>query len=232
MKEALCLVVRRSAGDDSARPVLDSTLYFGRDLDSGLKSSSLDPVDSEPRRKTLQDRGQFDRLRHAQAMSRSSLPSRLPFADRCKGYYTNYREQPSRARCGSRCRSKHKPPRQTGRAPHSTGCDSGRQAPARDHGQRQLLDNLDVQEESAAVRRGVATALVRAGGQPCALWLPTIDRAVAARRLEGECEAHLPAVHGGAVGGAHQAATQDGSPPAWKHSRRDRSEPVLEQWIL
>ena len=49
-----------------------------------------------------------------------------------------------------------------------------------------------------------------------------------ARRLESECEAHLPAVHGGAVDRAHQAATQDYSASAWKHSHRDSSEPLLE----
>ncbi len=65
------------------------------------------------------------------------------------------------------------------------------------------LDNLDVQEESAAVRCGIAAASVRDGGQPRALWLPTIDRAAAAGRLESEREAHLQAVHGGAVDRAH-----------------------------
>ncbi len=90
------------------------------------------------------------------------------------------------------------------------------------------LDNLDVQEESAAVRCRVATALVRDGGQPRALRLPATDGAIAARRLESECEAHLSAVHGGAVDRAHQAATEDRSSSAWKPSQGNRSEPVLE----
>ena len=56
------------------------------------------------------------------------------------------------------------------------------------------LDDLDVQEESAAIRRRLAAALVRDGGQPRALWLSAFDGVVAARRLERERETHLPAV--------------------------------------
>ena len=59
------------------------------------------------------------------------------------------------------------------------------------------LDNLDVQEESAAVRCRVAATLARDGGEPRALWLLTIDRAIAAGRLEGERETYLPVVHRG-----------------------------------
>jgi hypothetical protein len=61
------------------------------------------------------------------------------------------------------------------------------------------LVDLDVQEESAAVRCGVTAALVRDGRKPRALWVSTFDRAVASGRLNRERETHLPAVHGGAV---------------------------------
>ena len=76
------------AGNDSARHVLDSMLYFGRDLGSGLESSSLDPVDLEPRRKTIQNVSQFDRLCHAKAMGGSSCldgSQRLPGVPRLHG---------------------------------------------------------------------------------------------------------------------------------------------------
>ena len=90
------------------------------------------------------------------------------------------------------------------------------------------LDNLDVQEESAAVRCRVAATLARDGGEPRALWLSTIDRAIAARRLESQCEAHLPAVHGGAVDGAHQAAAQERSASAGNHGHGHSAKPMLE----
>jgi hypothetical protein len=61
------------------------------------------------------------------------------------------------------------------------------------------LVDLDVQEESAAVRCGVTAALVRDGRKPRALWVSTFDRVVASGRLNRERETHLPAVHGGAV---------------------------------
>jgi len=90
------------------------------------------------------------------------------------------------------------------------------------------LVNLDVQEKSAAVRCGVAAALVRDGREPRALWLSTIDGAVAAERLEGERETYLPVVHRGTVDRAHQATAQDRSASARNHDHRHSSEPVLE----
>ena len=100
-------------------------------------------------------------------------------------------------------------------------------AAARGEADEHRLVDLDVPEEIAAVRRRGATALMRDGGQPRALWLPTIDRAVAARRLESEREAHLPTVHG-AVDRAHQTTTEDGSTAAWNHRCGDSCESVLE----
>jgi putative transposase len=75
---------------------------------------------------------------------------------------------------------------------------------------------------------GVTTALVRDGRKPRALGVSTFDRVVASGRLDRERETHLPAVHGGAVDCAHQAAAEDRPPSAWRHSDRDGAEPVLE----
>ena len=44
---------------------------------------------------------------------------------------------------------------------------------------------------------GLTDTSERAGRQPCALWLPTADRAAQARRLGGQREADLPVVCGG-----------------------------------
>ncbi len=52
------------------------------------------------------------------------------------------------------------------------------------------LVDLDVQEESAAVRCGVTAALVRDGRKPRALWVSTFDRFVASGRLDSERETH------------------------------------------
>jgi hypothetical protein len=53
------------------------------------------------------------------------------------------------------------------------------------------LDDLDVQEESTAIRCHLAAALVRDGVQPRALWVSTVDRVVATGRFEGERETHF-----------------------------------------
>lgn len=87
--------------------------------------------------------------------------------------------------------------------------------------------DLAVQEQSAAVRCRVATALARHGRQARALWISAIDRVVATRRLESKYEARLPAVHG-TVGRAHEAATQASSPSARNDSCGNRPEAMLE----
>src|SRR6266853_931312 len=90
------------------------------------------------------------------------------------------------------------------------------------------LDDLDVQEESAAIRCHIAATLVRDGGQPRALWLSALDGVIATGGLESECEAHLPTVQRGAVDRAHQAASQDGPSSARNHGHSSGSERVSE----
>ena len=93
------------------------------------------------------------------------------------------------------------------------------------------LVDLDVQQESAAVRCGVAAALVRDGREPRALWLSAVDGVVAAGRMKSERQAHLPAVQRGAVDRAYQTATKDRSASAWNHGGGHRGEPVLEHGL-
>src|SRR6476661_925134 len=90
------------------------------------------------------------------------------------------------------------------------------------------LDDLDVQEESAAIRCHIAAALVRDGRLSRALWLSAPYGVVTTGRLESECEAHLPTVQRGAVDRAHQAVSQDGSSSARNPGHSSGSERVLE----
>ncbi len=66
------------------------------------------------------------------------------------------------------------------------------------------------------------------GRDPCALRLSTADGAVAAGRLARECQADLPAVHGGRTHRAHQAAAEDGPPTACGNTDGGQGGPLLE----
>src|SRR5206468_12308204 len=76
------------------------------------------------------------------------------------------------------------------------------------------LVDLDVQQESAAVRCGVAAALVRDGREPRALWLSAVDGVAAAGRLESRRQRPLPAGQRRGVQPAYQTATQQPPPHA------------------
>src|SRR6185369_3764295 len=76
-----------------------------------------------------------------------------------------------------------------------------------------LVEHHDLQKLQKAAG-AIAAASARSGSDPCALGLSSTDSAVEARRMEGQRQAHLPALRRGESEGPQRGAQEDGAQTA------------------